>query len=181
MMNSLDTITIAIGAVLALLYIPMLLLPARCRGWARRFPRSRVAGALLSAIGFAWAWWLLAQTPLGRFEWLRIPLYVLFPVLLVAVNLLNEELLAVRALGGLMILVPAPVLAAARWHPSAWRYVVIVTAYVLVIKGIVLILSPYLFRRGAERICRTDGSVRTWGSVGLAFSVFLLALGLAVF
>jgi hypothetical protein len=162
-------------------YAAMILSPGLALSGLRRFPRSRVMGAVFSVLGFAWAGWLLHQTPLGRFEQYRTLLYVLLPLICILVNLLNSELLAPRALGGIMMLVPAPLLSAARWHPSPWRYLVIVLAYVLVIKGIALILSPYIFRRSAERIVKTEALCRAWGGLGMAMSILLVVLGVTVY
>ncbi len=180
-MSLLAKYAIAMGVILAPLYAVMILAP----GWALRvlrgFPRSRIMGAALSAVAFGWSGWLLTQTPLGRFEAYRSLLYLALPVLWILVNVLNGELLAPRALGGIMILVPSPLLAAARWHPSPWRYLVLVAAYILVIKGIALILSPYLFRLAGERIIKTQALCRAWGGLGMALATLLIVLGVTVY
>jgi hypothetical protein len=180
-MSLLAKYAILMGVILAPLYAVMILAPGLAMRGLRGFPRSRVMGALLSVIGFAWAGILLHRTPLGRFEQYRTILYALLPIACLLVNLLNSELLAPRALGGIMMLVPAPLLAAARWHPSPWRYLVIVTAYILVIKGVALILSPYIFRRGGERIVKTEGLCRAWGGFGMALAILLVVLGITVY
>ena len=180
-MSVLGHYSVAIGAVLAPLYLSMVLAPAAALRGGRAFPRSRVMAAILSAIAFAWGGWLLHQTPMGRFETFRQPIYLLIPLLAVLVNVFSSELLAPRALGGIMILVPAPLLAAARWHPSPWRYVMLVLAYVLVIKGIALILSPYLFRRGMQCMVKDETTCRAWGGLGAAMALLLIVLGLTVY
>ncbi|MBL7077006.1 MAG: hypothetical protein ISS31_06015 [Kiritimatiellae bacterium] len=180
-MSLLAKYAILMGVVLAPLYAIMILAPGLAMRGLRTFPRSRVMGGVLSVIGFAWAGWLLHQTPMGRFEQYRQALYALLPVICILVNILNSELLAPRALGGIMMLVPAPLLGAARWHPSPWRYLVIVTAYVLVIKGMALILSPYIFRRGGERTVKSEALCRAWGGFGMAVAVLLVVLGITVY
>jgi hypothetical protein len=180
-MSLLATYAMAMGLILVPLYATMLAAPRWAMKGLTLFPRSRIMAGILSAIAFAWAGWLLSQTPMGRFETYRQPLYLLLPVIYVLVNIFNGELLAPRALGGIMILAPAPLLAAARWHPSPWRYVVIAIAYALVIKGIALILSPYLFRRGCERIVKNAGLCRAWGGLGMAMAVLLVVLGVTVY
>jgi hypothetical protein len=180
-MSVLAKYAIGMGVILAPVYAWMIAAPSGAIQGMRAFPRSRVMGAILSVIAFAWFGWILHQTPFGRFERFRQPLYLLLPAICVLVNIFNSELLAPRALGGIMILVPAPLLAAARWHPSPWRYVVIVAAYALVIKGIALILSPYLFRRGCERIVKSDALCRAWGGLGMALALLLVVLGITVY
>ncbi|NQU40178.1 MAG: hypothetical protein HQ523_09525 [Lentisphaerae bacterium] len=180
-MSELAKYSVAMGAVLAPLYLAMVIAPAvALKGW-RAFPRNRPMAVILSAISFAWVGWLLHQTPMGRFETLRQPITLSLPVVCVLVNIFSSELLAPRALGGIMILVPAPLLAAARWHPSPWRYVMLVLAYALVVKGIALILSPFLFRRGMERIVKDVATCRAWGGLGVAMALLLIVLGLTVY
>lgn len=159
----------------------LVLTPSRMREWLTAFPRDRTAGWILTAIDLAWVGWLLTQTPLGRFENLRGVFYLLVPVSFCLVVKFVDELLAPRAMGGLMLLFPAPVLALARWHPSAWRYVVIVLMYLAVVKGIVLMLSPYRFRLVTERFMNTDPACRLWGTVGCITGLVVLGLGLLVF
>ncbi|MDP6630488.1 MAG: hypothetical protein QGH42_12450 [Kiritimatiellia bacterium] len=180
-MSVLAKYAILMGAILAPLYGVMILAPHLAMLGLKRFPRSRIMGAVLSVIGFAWAGWLLHQTPMGRFEQYRAILYALLPVICILVNILNSELLAPRALGGIMMLVPAPLLAAARWHPSPWRYLVIVMAYILVLKGVALILSPYVFRRSGERIVKTESLCRAWGGFGMAMAILLIVLGITIY
>ncbi len=180
-MSLLATYAILMGIILAPLYAVMVLAPGLAMRGLRSFPRSRVMGGVLSVIGFAWAGWLMHQTPMGRFEQYRYLLYALLPLICILINILNSELLAPRALGGIMMLVPAPLLSAARWHPSPWRYLVIVMAYILVIKGVALILSPYIFRRGGERIVKTEALCRAWGGFGMAVAILLIVLGITVY
>ena len=180
-MSLLAKYAILMGVILAPLYAAMILAPQWALLGIKRFPRSRIMGAVLSVIGFAWAGWLLHQTPMGRFEQYRNILYALFPLVCILVNILNSELLAPRALGGILMLVPAPLLAAARWHPSPWRYLVIVVAYILILKGIALILSPYVFRRSAERMLKSEALCRAWGGLGMSVVILLIVLGITVY
>lgn len=180
-MSLLATYAVLMGVVLGPLYMTMVVAPALAMRGLRGFPRSRVMGVVLSVIAFAWAALLLHHTPMGRFEQYRQIVYALFPVLCVLVNVLNSELLAPRALGGILMLIPAPLLEAARWHPSLWRYLMIAIAYSMVIKGMVLILSPYVFRRYGERLIKTEALCRAWGGFGLAIAILLVVLGLTVY
>lgn len=180
-MSLLAKYAVGLGVILVPFYAAMILVPGAAMRGLRRFPRSRVMGAVLSVAAFIWAGGLLHQTPLGRFEAYRKLLYLALPVVCVLVNTLNSELLAPRALGALLLLIPAPLLAAARWHPSPWRYLVILAAYGAVIKGMMLLLSPYVFRRVGERLLRTEAHCRTWGGLGLVVAVLLVVLGVTVY
>jgi len=180
-MNRLAWAAVVAGAATALLHVPCLLLPGRASVWLKRFPRGRTAGWILSAIDLAWAGWLLHHEPLGRFEEFKPLIFVLVPVVLILVCFLMDELLASRALGGLFLLAPAPLLDAARWHASPARLVVVAFSFALVAAGLVLVLSPYHFRRFAETVTATDARCRAWAACGLGIGLCLLLLGLAVY
>ncbi len=177
----LSQMAMGMGLAGLLIYGPCLLSPAQARRGLTAFPRNRWMAWALTAVAVAWSAWLLNDAPLGRFETAKAYLPVLVPVAYGLIVYFMDELLAVRALGGLLILIPAPLLAAARWHDSSWRLVIVCLAYMMAIKGIVLVLNPYKFRKGVERFFATDGACRVCGSVGLALSAVLLVLGLTVY
>jgi len=124
---------------------------------------------------------LLYDSPLGRLEAYRDILFILVPLSIVAVCLFVDELLAPRALGGLLVLVPALILDAARWHESGWRYIMVVLAYMLVVKGCILIVAPYKFRKGAEALFLNPARARWGGATGVALGLTLAILGFAVY
>ena len=177
-MTDLAILTLCLAGALTAIYAAMVFAPALFRDWARRFPRSRVAGWALTVVAVAWSGKLLYDGPLGRLEPYRDWLFALVPLAIILVGVFVDELLAPRAMGGLLILIPAPLLDAARWHPSPLRYVVIVIAYVMVIKGCVLVVAPYVARKRVERMFGEPRQVRLWGSAGLAVSLLLVGLGL---
>ncbi|MBL7114923.1 MAG: hypothetical protein ISS35_04090 [Kiritimatiellae bacterium] len=153
--------------------------------WAQRawmaFSRNRIAGWVITAIGIAWAAWLLWHMPLGRFESLKSMLFLLAPVTYILVLMSMSELLAARALGGLFVLLPTPILTAARWHSSPLRLVMIVIAYIIAIKGLTLVLSPYMLNKWSARLVRTPKQCRLWGVVGTVSALVLLALAIFVY
>ena len=108
-------------------------------------------------------------------------LYVLTPLSIVLVGFFVDDLLAPRALGGLLLLLAAPLLDAARWHASPLRLVVVVAAYILVVKGVVLVVCPYQFRKKVERFLTGDHACRLWGSAGCVVGAVLLTLALTVY
>jgi hypothetical protein len=179
-MGELSQVALISGGVVGLIGLACALAPAQARACIRAFPRNRWAGWVLLAVDLVWSGWLVVKTPLGRFEGLKPLVYVLVPVAFFLIASFMDELLAARALGGLLVLVPAPVLDAARWHGSIWRLVVVVLAYVLAVKGIVLLLSPYQFRRAAALCVRSGAACRgcgvAWALVGAALFVLGLTL-----
>lgn len=180
-MSTLAILTLLLAAITLPFYAMLFLSPAAMRTGLLRFPRSRWCGCLLAVVAVAWAAWLLHGLPLGRFESLKtwlVPVAVVFAGL---VCYYMEELLAARALGALLLLYPAPLLAAARLHASPWSVVMSTIAYAMVIKGMALLLSPFLFRHFTQRLLQTDKACRFAGTGGLALDALLLLLALAIY
>jgi hypothetical protein len=180
-MSGLAQTAALLAAAGAALFLPCLAAPSAARAFITGFPRSRVWGWLLAALDLAWVVWIMSHASLGRFEPMRPLIYIGAPVALVLAGFFVDELLAARALGGLLLLIPSPVLAVARWHESSLRLVVVVLCYALAVSGILLVLSPYEFRRFMAFWVRSDRSCRAWGILGLAVSVVLAALALIVY
>ena len=180
-MTGLAAASIILGLATVGICAPGVLWPGRTRAWLGRFPRSRWPAYVLTAVDLLWAGWLLYYTPLGRFEGWKPALYVLTPLSFFLIVRFMEELLAPRALGGLLLLIPAPVFDAARWHPSALRLVVVIGAYALVLAGMVLVLSPFRFRKTVAPIVGSDRSCRVTAAAVLAAGVVLLLLGCVVY
>ncbi len=180
-MSTLAVLTLILAGITLPFYAMLVLKPAVVRTGLQRFPRNRWCGWLLAIVAVAWAAWILHNLPLGRFESLKTwlgPVAVVFAGL---VCYYMDELLAPRALGALLLLYPAPLLTAARLHESPWSVVMSVVAYAMVIKGMALLLSPYLFRHFTQRLLQTDKACRLVGTGGLAFGALLLLLALAVY
>jgi hypothetical protein len=180
-MSDLAMWTLGLAMVLVVLHGCCAFAPEVARRVALGFPRNKWAGRILATAALLWAAWLVREMPLGRFDHLKSWLYVITPVTIGMSFVYMEELLAPRALGGLMLLYPAPVLTLARLHDSRLSLVMTVVAYILVIKGIALLLSPYLFRKAALRIVANNKICRVMGSVGVGVDLLLILLALTVY
>lgn len=180
-MNSLAMAALALGGVVALLHAPCVFSPERARRWMAAFPRNVWLGWGLTAADLAWSAWLVMHMSLGPFDRYKPALYVVGPVLFFLVVFLMDELLAARALGGLLILIPSPLLDVARWHESEFRLVVTTLAYVFVVVGMLLVLCPYLFRKATGAWMRNNTRCRLGGTIGLALGLFLIVLALTVY
>ena len=179
---SLRWIALGVGAVIALVNLVCVLTPVLFRRLLQAFPRSRVPAYLLAALDLAWFGWLLCHEPLWAFfDPVRPWLVLIVPLVIILVCIFMDELLAARALGGLLLLMGGPILDAGRWHPSAWRYVLIVLAYVWIVVGIIFVLTPYRLRRFFEFITRTDLRCRVGGAVRVALGLLLVWLGWKIF
>lgn len=174
---SLFWVAVATGGALVLGGAACAAAPGGMWRMVRAFPRHALAGRLLTAAALVWVAWLLFEMPLGRFERYKPLLWILTPASFVLIAVFIDELLAPRALGGLLLLVATPMLDAARWNPSLSRLVITVFAFVLVIVGMVLVISPYRFRTELAWMER-PGATRLAGiAAAVAGSaVFLLGL-----
>lgn len=148
---------------------------AAAPGWARervlRFPRNAWLGRILVAVAMAWSLHLVWEMPLGWFDAYKVWLWVAGPVAYLLVIFFVDELLAARALGGLLLLIPSPLLDAARFQESAWRLAPVILAYVWVVCGIALVLAPYRFREWAQVLGRTDVRCRLMGVLFLGAGI----------
>lgn len=180
-MSDLSMMARIAGGVIVAVNLVCVLAPAQMREALRVFPRSRLPAWVLLAFDVTWVAWVMLHAPLGRFEYVKPWLYAAAPAAFVLMAVFMDELLAPRALGGLLLLVANPVLNAARWHESNWRLVMTVIAYLWVVAGIALVLSPYRFRHAVEIGTKTDVRCRAGGLVRLLFGVLVLVLAFKVY
>lgn len=154
--------------------------PALVRRGAANFPRSVWPGRILLAVDMVWAAYQVSLMHLGGADALKVHLYWIAPVCIVVGSLYLDELLSVRALGGLLLLAAGPMLNAARWHPSAWRFVITVMAYLWIAAGLLFLLSPWWFRRITQRF-NSDLALRAGGIFKALIGVGLIVLALMVY
>ena len=155
------------------LILGLALLAGRGAAALRRFPRSPAAGIALSTLGFLWAAAIVHAAPLDFIAPYKVQVIV---VLLVSIPLswfLMGDLLAARALGFLLVLLPAPVLVATRFLDSGWRLVMVVLMYVYAIAGMFLVGMPFL---GRDALFWTAAKPRRVAAVGAV----LVLLGLVL-
>ena len=170
-------ILVLLGGLGALAGLLLLRFPAAVRAGLAAFPRSKWPGWILTAACLFWVSWVIRHAALGRFEGLK-PLIPVAAVLVFAGMVwLLDELLAPRALGGLLLLLANPLLNGVRWADSPWRYAVILIAYAWVVAGCALMLHPWTFRRLGERFAGSAGAVRTIGWGKVLGGALLLAAG----
>jgi hypothetical protein len=169
------------GLLLILLSVPGLIRPDLLQIWAKRLPRSRMAGIILLTVGLIWSFWLLATMEMGEFAPFRRPLLIAAPIGYVLVLRFVDEFLAVRALGILCLLAAEPLLDAAflRYEPA--RLVLTVFAYILIVAGLFWVTMPYLLRDHIDWSARSTARWRTVHGAALAYGGVLLALALTLY
>lgn len=154
--------------------------PALVRRGIENFPRSIWPGRILLAVDMVWSAYEITLMHLGGFDAFKVHLYWIAPVCIVIGALYLDELLSVRALGGLLLLAAGPMLNTARWHPSAWRFVIIIMGYLWIFVGLLFLLSPWWFRRIAMQF-RSVAALRAAGIFKALVGIGLIALALLVY
>ncbi len=174
--NLLSAVSACVGIVTASLGLLMLAFPrAAAKAW-RALPRRVWPGRILSAVCILWAALWLCIMPLGPLSAIRDLLWLLIPVSIASVWFFTPELLTCRAIGGLLVLVPTPMLSAAAWHPSPFRYVIIVYAYVMIVAGMYYIAMPWLLRDHITWSLAQPTRSRTIAGIALALGLFITVL-----
>ena len=180
-MSDLAFITLICGVLVFVWSVGMALLPRGMAAWVGAFPRHVWAGRILAGVDIIWSAWLLMQMGFTWVDAHQILVYVAVPAAYVLVILFVDDLLATRALGGFMLLVPLPILESAFVHPAASRLIMTSFAYLLVIFGIVLVWSPFKWRQWTEHWINRLPVTRAVGIVGLIIGADMLLLGWCVY
>jgi len=149
--------------------------------WWRAFPRSAPVGGVLLALATAWAAWLAGTMNLMEYTRFR-PLFVLAAVALGVTSWLYvREFIAVRALGVLLLLGANVLLDASFLREDKLRLIVVGYAYVLVVKGMVMVGAPYLLRDAIDWSSANSFRGKLLLFLGLLFALVLLGLGVFVY
>ncbi|MBQ9693432.1 MAG: hypothetical protein IJV69_01580 [Kiritimatiellae bacterium] len=134
----LATILLAIGGVL---------LTKGAATLVGRLPRHRLAGIILTCLCVAWAGWTLTIHPIDFLAFLTpgkilIGCIILTPLICIYL----DNLLFARALGGILMLWPMPVILLTRDYLTTWRLVPITIGYISLTAGMFFVFHPWIFR-----------------------------------
>lgn len=177
----LSTLSICLGAAVALINFYGLLNPAKFADTARKFPRNLTAGYFFMLLGTIWFIWNVHVESLADFEPLKPYLYLLFAVVGVGACFFVQDFLAVRGLAVALLLLAKLMVDTQRWVDSPWRVVIAGWAYALVVAGIWLTISPWRLRDLIHWANANDGRVRLGSAIRCAWGVFILVLGVTAF
>jgi hypothetical protein len=158
-----------------------LLRPGLIKKYAELFPRSTAPAWILTALCCLLGAREALNMNMGFLDAYKHYIYVIAPVVFIASVVYMKELLAPRALGGLLLLIAVPILQAARWHESAWRLVVVVLVYLGIIYGLLLLLSPWWFRKTYRPVLENEALFKAAACGKAVFGLVLLLLGILVY
>jgi len=177
----LSTLAIILGLGIGLPQIYGLMHPTRFRDAVRKFPRSEAIGYFLMLLGTVWFLWNLNQEDISDFAAYKKAMLIGFAAVGVATCIYVRDFLAVRGLAIVLLLLAKLMVDTARWVDTEWRLVVVTWAYVLVVAGMWFTISPWRLRDLLNWATATDQRVRVGCGLRLAFGLFVVVLGLAVF
>jgi len=174
-------VLVVLGGLGVLTGAAMIRFPSAVRAGLQAFPRSKWPGWILTAVCVFWVYGVVSHAALGRFDVVKPFLPFAAVLLAAAIVYFMDELLAPRALGGLLLLLANPVLQGVRWVDSPWRLVVAVMAYAWVLLGCALILHPWLFRKITGRVTELPQWMRAVGWLKVLGGAVFLTAGLLQF
>lgn len=179
----LSTLSVVLGLGIGLPQIYGLAKPAAFAAAVRRFPRSVPWGVALMLLGTGWFLWNLSQESISDFAAYKTPMMAGFAAVGIGSCVYVQDFLAARGLAVVLLLLAKlmtdtgrPLLAATRW-----TWVIQTWAYVLVVAGIWLTVSPWRLRDVLNWATANEKRVRIGSAARLALGLFVAALGLLKF
>jgi len=177
----LNTAGFVLAAFIIGFHLWMLLKQDDAIDFFKKFARNYVLGIILMAIGLFWFWLIVMpfgyspiEMELNDFNKAKPILLLLVPIGGYFVITQMKEFLAVRGLGLVCLMAAAPLLAAAWQEPHAYKVLIPIYAYAMIIKGIFWISMPYLFRDAVTWATASAGRFKMLTIAGLAYGIAVL-------
>ncbi len=179
----LSLLSILLGLGMAAPQIYGLARPTAFAAAVRKFPRSRPAGFFLMALATVWFLWLVNEEPIADFAAFKLHMMVAFAVIAVATCIFVRDFLAVRGLAVVLLLVGKLMVDTGRPHlgETPWVLVIQTWAYVLVVAGMWLTISPWRLRDFLHWSTANEKRIKVGNSIRLAFALLVVVLGLTSF
>jgi len=179
----LSTLSILLGLGMGLPQIYGLIKPKEFADSVRKFPRNVPIGIALMLLATAWFLWILSQEAVSDFANYEGALFTLFAAVGVGTCVFVQDFIAVRGLAVMFLLVAKLMVDSGRplLGETHWTLVMQTWAYVLVVGGIWLTLSPWRLRDLLNWATANEKRVRLGSAIRLAFGLFVAVLGLTKF
>lgn len=157
-----------------------LLLPQAQKGLLH-VARHKIAGIVLTLLAMAWTCWTLYIHPVDFLAFLTPGKLILIGLIVTPlICLFLDNLLCARALGGLMMLWPMPIILATRDFVTPWRLVPITLGYISLTFGMVAVFHPWTVRILCERLSERH-SLRQISAAGFILAGFLCIFAACTF
>lgn len=155
--------------------------PDLIRRFAELFPRSVIPAWVLTGL----CCWLGAREAMamnmGFLDAYKPYIFLIAPAVFVASVVYLRELLAPRALGGFLLLIAVPVIRTAALSGKPVFQVIVVLAYIWIIYGLILLLSPWWFRKFYTPLLENSGLFKAAAMVKATVGIVLILMGIFVY
>lgn len=183
MIVKLSILCIVLGLGVALPQVYGLLKPAAFAAAVRKFPRSVPWGCALMLLGTAWFLYNLSQESIADFAAYKNVLFAGFAAVGIGSCIYVQDFLAARGLAVVFLLLAKLMVDTGRPYLAQTSLVLVIQtwAYLLVIAGIWLTISPWRLRDFLEWSTKTEKRVKVVCGLRLAFGIFVAVLGFTRF
>ncbi len=180
---SLSLLAIVLGLGLGLPQIYGLANPGAFGAAVRKFPRSLPWGYALMLLGTGWFLFNLSQESIADFAAWKNLLFLGFAAVGIGSCFYVQDFLAVRGLAVVLLLLAKLMVDTGRPHLTQTSLVLLVQvwAYLLVVAGIWLTISPWRLRDLLNWTTATDQRIKVGCGIRLAFGLLIAGLGFTVF
>ena len=148
------------------------------------FPRNRLAGWILCAVGWLGTAYELDTIGIEVFDrYLKAfpgELWILAVVLAVLTCWWMENLLPIRGVAAIFMLFPAELFPVIRLEETQWRLALVVLAYVCAGTGMFAMFYPWRIRQLLAWTAANKWRVAAFGAPCLAYGALLVALGIVL-
>jgi hypothetical protein len=175
----LSTLAIVLGLGVGLPQIYGFMNPTSFAAAVRKFPRSVPWGYALMLLGTAWFVFNLSQESISDFAAYKNVLFAGFAAVGIGSCIYVQDFLAVRGLAVVFLLLGKLMVDTGRPHLSESPLVLIIQtwAYLLVVAGIWLTVSPWRLRDFLNWATASEQRVKVGCGIRLAFGLFVAVLG----
>jgi hypothetical protein len=179
----LSLLSILLGIGMSVPQIYGLTKPVQFAAAARKFPRNLPAGIFLMLLGTAWFLCIVNQEPIADFSAFKPYMMAAFAAVGILSCIFVQDFLAVRGLAVVALLLGKLMVDTGRPHleDSPWVLVIQIWAYLLIVMGIWLTITPWRLRDILNWATANETRVRIGSAIRLAFALFIVVLGLTTF
>jgi hypothetical protein len=180
---SLSTLAIVLGLGMGLPQVYGLVNPTGFAASVRKFPRSLPWGFALMILGTAWFVWNLHLESISDFAAYKPVLLLGFAAVGIGTCIYVQDFLAVRGLAVVFLLLAKLMVDTGRpaLANTAWVLVFQTWAYLLVIAGMWLTVSPWRLRDLLNWATANEKRVKIGCTIRLAFGLFIALIGFLKF
>ena len=179
----LSLLSILLGLGMAVPQVYGIARPKQFAAAARKFPRNLPLGVVLMLLGTAWFVWNVHLESVSDFAAFKPAMMAGFAAVGILCCIFVQDFLAVRGLAVLLLLLGKLMVDTGRTHlgQTHWVWVIQTWAYLLVIAGIWLTITPWRVRDLVNWGTATETRIRVTSTIRLAFAAFIVILGLTAF